>query len=273
MKRRYIAYVAFFVAGFIVGILYFYGLIILTNPHIHPGINTGVLNCGVKEYRRILKELGNDRYLVLRVVDFIEMGRNRALPRDKVVVILRHDVDFYPHKAYNMSREEFEAGIRSTYYIRVRGNYNILEKRFSEWLKWLNSNGFEVGLHYENLYYCDYNFTCAKESFLNDLKLLRSIVSVKTVCSHGNSVEQEYVNYELFKYYPELMKKAEIDGEAYLTVKEIISSLVEKELATGYIYLSDTKSCNKDWVSELKKATPGTIVYILIHPDNWNLGG
>jgi len=69
------------------------------------------------------------------------------------------------------------------------------------------------------------------------------------------------------------MEEAEIDGEAYLTVKEIISSLVEKELATGYIYLSDTKSCNKDWVSELKKATPGTIVYILIHPDNWNLGG
>jgi len=67
-----------------------------------------------------MKELIKNRYLVLKVVDFIRLARKGMLPDDKVIVILRHDVDFSINSAKIMSKIEYEYGIRSTYYIRMR---------------------------------------------------------------------------------------------------------------------------------------------------------
>ena len=99
---------------------------------------------------------------MLRVVDFIRLYRNDSLPLGKVIVILRHDVDFSSSLAYKMADLEVKHGIRSIYYIRTRGPYSILEKRFHDWLKNLSDLGFEIGLHYETLYYSNYNFTEAE---------------------------------------------------------------------------------------------------------------
>jgi len=206
---------------------------------------------------------------VLQVVDFIRLYQNDSLPLDKVIVILRHDVDLSPSLAYKMADLEVKHGIRSTYYIRTRGPYNILERRFHNWLKNLSDSGFEVGLHYETLYYSNYNFTEAERLLELDLNLLRSIVPVYTVCSHGNAPRQKHINYEVFIRNPSLYSRLRIEGEAYLTVFKILRQLKTSGVIRDYVYLSDTYRRDIDWIGCLRNASAGEIIYILIHPDNW----
>jgi len=160
-------------------------------------------------------------------------------------------------------------GIRSTYYIRTRGPYNILERRFHNWLKNLSDSGFEVGLHYETLYYSNYNFTEAERLLELDLNLLRSIVPVYTVCSHGNAPRQKHINYEVFIRNPDLYSRLRIEGEAYLTVFKILRELKTSGIIRDYVYLSDTYRRDIDWIGCLRNASAREIIYILIHPDNW----
>ena len=166
-----------------------------------------------------------------------------------------------------MSKIEYEYGIRSTYYIRTRGPYSILEKSNSEWLRWLYANNFEIGLHYKTLFFADYNFSAAEDLLIKDVNLLRDIVPVYTICSHGNIAKQTYVNYEILIRNPNLIEKLELEGEAYLTIRDIVRSCDRT-----YRYLSDTNGRWIDWIKELENSDLGSIIYILIHPDWWREG-
>ena len=144
-----------------------------------------------------------------------------------------------------------------------------MERRFHNWLKNLSDSGFEIGLHYETLYYSNYNFTEAERLLELDLNLLRSIVPVYTVCSHGNSPKQKHINYEVFVRNPDLYSRLRIGGEAYLTVFKILRQLKASGIIRDYVYLSDTYRRDIDWIGCLRNASIGEIIYILIHPDNW----
>ena len=152
---------------------------------------------------------------------------------------------------------------------RTRGPYNILERRFHNWLKNLSDLGFEVGLHYETLYYSNYNFTEAERLLELDLNLLRSIVPVYTVCSHGNAPRQKHINYEVFVRNPDLYSRLRIEGEAYLTVFKILRQLKASGMIRDHVYLSDTYRRDIDWIGCLRNASTGEIIYTPIHPDNW----
>ena len=260
-KIRYLA------LGFILGVIYMSVIskVTFTNEGVHN--DTAVDIFTFSYYRRLLKEMIQDRYLVLKVVDFIRLARKGMLPDDKVIVILRHDVDFSINSAKTMSKIEYEYGIRSTYYIRTRGPYNILEKSNSEWLRWLYANNFEIGLHYETLFFADYNFSVAEDLLIKDVNLLRDIVPVYTICSHGNIAKPTYVNYEILTRNPNLLDELELEGEAYLTIRDIVRSCDRT-----YRYLSDTNGRWIDWIKELENSDPGSIIYILIHPDWWREG-
>jgi len=266
-----------FLVGFIVGILYTAFLLYLAvyghaiPPYYYSNAKLKTyykrnFTCTLEYYKELLAELNKERYIVLRVIDFIRLYRKGKLPlQHKVIVILRHDVDWNIKKAREMSNLEAAYNVTSTYYIRVRGPYNVLSKDVYSWLKWLNKNGFEVGLHYETLYFSGYNFTEAETLFLEDIELLRHIVPVYTVCSHGNIPHPKYINYEIFVRNPDLYRLAKIEGEAYLTIGEIVKSLRPQ----CYKYLSDTYRRDINWIGILRSAKPGCIIYILIHPDNW----
>ena len=262
------------VLGFIIGIIYTVSIVHISLTYSTTSYSPEVrlqsnFTCNFDYYESLLKEMNKDRYAVLRVVDFIKLYRNNSLPLNKVIIILRHDVDFSPHVAYKMYELELKYGIRSTYYIRTRGPYNILEKRFTNWLKEISKAGFEVGLHYETLYYTDYDFNEAERLFEIDLTLLRKIIPVYTVCSHGNAPKQKYINYEIFVRDPSLYSKLKVEGEAYLTVFKILRELKSSGNIKTYIYLSDTYRKDVDWIGFLQNATRGSVIYLLIHPDNW----
>ncbi len=264
--RSIAAYISFFSLGMIVCELSVIMLMLVPSAHWGIAANT---TCTFSYYGKLLRELEDRRYSVLRVVDFIRMYKTGSLPLNKVVVILRHDVDFTPSLAYKMSEMEVSTPIRSTYYVRTRGPYNPLAKDFTGWLRRISEEGFEVGYHYETLYYTNYSFEEARKLFLQDIKILRWIVPVYTACSHGNKAKQKHINYEIFMRYPELFEEAEIEGEAYLTVKSIVNELKMEGKVNSFKYLSDTFRRDIDWIGELRRARPGDVIYILIHPDNW----
>ena len=46
--------------------------------------------------------------------------------------------------------------------------------------------GHEIGYHYENMAKCNGTFEMAIEDFKNNLKKLREIAPVYTICMHGS---------------------------------------------------------------------------------------
>ncbi|WP_256394071.1 hypothetical protein [Natronoarchaeum rubrum] len=96
-------------------------------------------------------------------------------------IILRHDVDRKPENALAMARLEATRGVSSTYYVRT------IDKTFQPGLiRRIEELGHEVGYHYEDMDRADGDVAAAHESFSAELARMRALVSVDTVCMHGN---------------------------------------------------------------------------------------
>ncbi|SNZ16963.1 hypothetical protein SAMN06269185_2830 [Natronoarchaeum philippinense] len=96
-------------------------------------------------------------------------------------VVLRHDVDRKPENALDMARLEAQKEVPSTYYVRT------IEKTFRPGLiRRIEELGHEVGYHYEDLDRADGDVSAAHEFFSAELARLRALVSVDTICMHGN---------------------------------------------------------------------------------------
>lgn len=125
----------------------------------------------------------------------------------KKSIILRHDVDKSPENSLQFAVIQSELGIKSTYYFRIIPRYfnpEIIEK--------IQTLGHQIGYHYEdvNLIYNGLKnkkrisepclIEKSYESFLRNLKEVRKIASVNTICMHGNPLSK-YDNRLLWKYY------------------------------------------------------------------------
>lgn len=65
-------------------------------------------------------------------------------------VILRHDVDFLPEKAYEFARHEVELNVRSTYFFLMRTDfYNIGSRKTMDLIRKIAGMGHTIGLHYD----------------------------------------------------------------------------------------------------------------------------
>ena len=202
-------------------------------------------------YDSVLSLLQSSRYKVFTVEGYLKDGPDP----NKVNIILRHDVDFSVKSAEEFAKLEEARGIRSTYYIRVRGPYNA--STLKDWLSSLNKEGFEIGLHYEDPYVDNWSWTLAVRDFGKDLALLRTMTPVKTVCAHGNSEHQKYNNDALFNFTT--LQTWNLQGEAALSFQ-----------GKGYQYFSDSNNAWVEWYSIIQNAQVGTTLYLLIHPDWWH---
>ncbi len=67
----------------------------------------------------------------------------------KEFILLRHDVEFSPERAYNLAKLENSLGIVSTYFFQVTNNaYNILSAHNLDMLRQISQMGHHVGLHF-----------------------------------------------------------------------------------------------------------------------------
>ncbi len=68
---------------------------------------------------------------------------------DERFILLRHDVEFSPKRAYDLAVVESKYGICSTFFFQISNNaYNILSEKNKERIMEIMSMGHKVGLHF-----------------------------------------------------------------------------------------------------------------------------
>jgi hypothetical protein len=84
-------------------------------------------------------------FAFVRFEDFLP-GRP---PLPERYIVLRHDIDFAPVYSLQMAELEHEAGVASTFFVLVDGQfYNPLRKEVIEQLRRIHALGHEIGLHF-----------------------------------------------------------------------------------------------------------------------------
>ena len=148
-----------------------------------------------KKYQSLLIALQENGYSFLTFKDYV------LCPKDKCV-ILRHDVDLLPDNALKMALIENAMGIKSSYYFR-----SVKESWDSNIVSQISDMGHEIGYHYENLTTCNGNFDKAIIDFEKNLKKMRKLVNISTICMHGSPTSKwdskdlwnkySYLDYEI----------------------------------------------------------------------------
>lgn len=193
-------------------------------------------------------------------------------------VMWRHDVDLKPQNSLATARLEAELGIKATYYFRA-----VPESWNEEIIQGIASLGHEVGYHYESLTTCQGNVDAAWQDFCYNLKRLRALVSVTSVCMHG-SPRSPHDSKDIWKKYDyrtvgitfEPYLDTDFSQTFYLTdtgrrwdgykvsVRDRIPQYQEEWTAQGLVYHS-----TDDVIRAAKAGTLPRRMMITTHPQRW----
>ncbi len=160
-----------------------------------------------KKYARLVECLA-DRYPAYGILDYTLAQRSQRLPES--YFIMRHDVDANIRNALAMAQIDARNGIRATYYFRIKPfifNPGIVKQ--------IADLGHEIGYHYEVLSDTRGDFQKAIPLFEANLKKIRSLAPVETVCMHGQALSPHnnldfWTKSELADY--------DLIAEPYLTI-------------------------------------------------------
>lgn len=96
-------------------------------------------------YQRLLSLLKEQKYSFLNYHNYADTFR---------CVILRHDIDNSLSQAVKLAELEASVGVRSTYFALLRTDfYNVASKRGQDALRYIQSLGHEIGLHFDEASY------------------------------------------------------------------------------------------------------------------------
>jgi hypothetical protein len=157
----------------------------------------------VEKYTALLKSLINSNYEFQSFEDFINSPATKS-------IMLRHDVDLLPYNSLHFAQIQAENNVKGTYYFRaVRQSWN--KKIITQ----IHELGHEVGYHYECLTTTKGNLEKGIKDFERNLKKLRELVPVSTICMHGSPMSK-HDSKDLWKKYD--YRDFGIIGEPYFDV-------------------------------------------------------
>ncbi|MFL2939913.1 MAG: hypothetical protein ACJZ37_03245 [Candidatus Poseidoniales archaeon] len=188
------------------------------------------------------------------------------------LALIRHDVDKNPLNALKIAKIENSLGICSTFYFRIVEN--VFNKNI---IKEISSLGHEIGYHYEVLAKNNGDREKAIYDFEINLKKLRAVVPIKTICMHGSPLSK-WKDSNLWNDYN--FEDYGIKGEAFLSLNydEILyftdtgrrwngsGSNVRDKVSTNLNY-SRPKS-TYELISQLSEINKS--VSINSHPQRWH---
>ena len=167
------------------------------------------------QYSELINKLREDKFVVLPINEM-----RYTFIKSKVVVGLRHDIDFNPFKALEMAKMEKENGIRSTYYILATSEYYghfgifglVRSKGMDQLYKELYNDGAEIGIHNDLL---TVMITHKLDPFIfnkNELSFYKSLnIPIYGTVAHGSEIAKNTVpNYMIFS---DFAKQSSIDYE------------------------------------------------------------
>jgi len=154
-------------------------------------------------YLSLLSALKDNRYSFQKFEDFIIKPKKR-------VIILRHDVDLKPLNSLLFAKIQAKEEVQGTYYFRaVKKSWN------EDVIKEIYSLGHEIGYHYECLTTSKGDMQKALDDFKVNLKKLREIVPVKTICMHGSPLSR-FDSKDLWKHFN--YRDMNLIGEPYFDI-------------------------------------------------------
>ena len=126
---------------------------------------------GLTGYRRMLSDLAAAGY---------RMRATEDIGTSEQSVFMRHDVDVHLEGVVQFARLEREFGCRSTWFVPVTFNFNVLHERNSQVLRELVAFGHNIGLHYDPL------VTRTREDLRRQIRVLENAsgFKVRSVTSH-----------------------------------------------------------------------------------------
>jgi len=96
-------------------------------------------------YLRFLKKAKRNGFSFALFRDFLPDAPNRPVR----FILLRHDIDFAPGYSLEIAQIEHEAGIRSTFFVLVDGQfYDPVQSDVVRQIRAIHSLGHEIGLHF-----------------------------------------------------------------------------------------------------------------------------
>ena len=260
--------------------------------------NTKMRDFTLKKYKVLIKAMVDQQFRFLNIRQAVS---EKDLYSKEKIAIIRHDIDtkFDLPLALKMADFEAELNISASYYFRT-----IPDVFDREVIKSIYDMGHEIGYHYEVLSMTDGNFQKAIELFGKDLKILRDICPVSSICQHGGTLGP-YSSTSIkglfktglalltrkvnMKYYPSIrlwdkykLEDFDLTGDAYLSLDfEQIKYFSD----TGMSWDSHATRI-VDNVSEGRNAEMAAhstddlialitdhkidMINILVHPANWN---
>jgi hypothetical protein len=234
------------------------------------------------DYYLLMDKLSGEKFTVLPINEM----RQHYDP-SKVVVGLRHDMDFNAFKGLEMADIEKSYGIRSTYYVLATSKYYgqlshagvIRNIGMDSLYKRISNRGAEIGIHNDLL---TVMITYGINPFLfnsEELEFYNSIgIQIHGTASHGSPLARLTVpNYQIFSDFA-INDSVEYNGKKYpLGIKTLADFGFEYEtyFIDFDIYLSDSGGKWNDpenfagILKKLDSSVPGDRIQILVHPDWW----
>jgi hypothetical protein len=234
------------------------------------------------KYTKLLDKISQDKFNVLPINEM----RN-TFDDSKVIVGLRHDVDFNPFKALEMAKIEKVYGIRATYYFlataeyygNFRNNKIVRSTGIEDLLKEIHKTGSEIGIHNDLLtimivYNLDpFLFNQEELAFYKSLK-----IRINGTAAHGSPLAKTTIpNYQVFSDFAK-SESLEYQGKKYSLGKHSLKEYEFKYEAyfINYgIYFSESGGKWNDpegfsgILKKLDASKPGDRIQILVHPDWW----
>lgn len=224
------------------------------------------------KYRELLANLQAAGYHFMTFAEYCNGNRPERF------VILRHDVDLKPQNSLAIAQDETNLGAKASYYFRT-----VPESWDEEIIRQIAAMGHEVGYHYESLTTCKGDVKSAHEDFKKNLKLLRDLVPVSTICMHG-SPRSPYDSKDIWNNYS--YQDLGIIGEPYfetdfsqvfyltdtgrrwdgykVSVRDRIPTFHDEWIAKGWTFHS-----TDEIILATKKGTLPSALMITTHPQRW----
>ena len=220
----------------------------------------------LSKYEELLEALVRANYSFQSFSQFLRAPKERC-------VILRHDVDDKPSNSLTFAQIQNKRNISGTYYFRcVPQSYN------AKIIKEIHQLKHEIGYHYEEMDICKGNAQESIALFQNNLKMLREIVPIDTICMHGSPrskfdnkdlwINNNYSDYQIigepyldlnFKQLAYLTDTGRRwNGEKY-SIRDKVSSAFEFNFKT-----------TNDVISAIQEKKLPNQMMMTFHPQRWN---
>ncbi len=183
-------------------------------------------------------------------------------------ILLRHDVEFSPERAYNLAKFENEIGINSSYFFQLTNNaYNTLSKRNLDLIQKIYAMGHHIGLHFHQNGITDLEKTTAR--IQSEVKILSHYleIHIDRFSFHRPSAQILQCRLEIEGlinvYSPSFFVYYDVEGEMpeNIYVKYIADSKNKWQYIAPYTYPS------------MQLFEEYSRIQILCHPYSWTKTG